>query len=166
MKIQLSSGTYELQKKQFAKKGEAWTLDDEYGRPFARLSIWVPITPSLPPNVTYIKAYAENEQIVSELIRRGILTMNHDYPMIGEGFEPYYAMNVHAEPVKKEKYLEQDFPPTCFHAMDQSLVNALYTEGKELLNSYNKLHNKALKIVMNEWGLNEQDAINFIMNNE
>lgn len=72
----------------------ALELSDSEGDPYAVISVNLPEYPDLPKNYMYVKNWSENQQIVEDMVKLGILE-DTEFPAVPSGMVmvPVYRIN-------------------------------------------------------------------------
>lgn len=85
--VTLKTGTY-------AHGGTAVFLETADGEPLATVSTWFPQSTRLPPDVVYVKGWAENEPIIPLLTETGLLAPAPEYEPVESGWVTSRAYRV------------------------------------------------------------------------
>lgn len=70
---------------EYQNGGTAIELVCEDGEPFCVLSVWLEVTPDLPPGEFYVKHW-DQEQVLRELLIKGVVRPVTHAPVCGSGF--------------------------------------------------------------------------------
>jgi len=90
MKIQVSMfgqkyGIY-LSKKEYHNGCLAILASTDDGEPFATISTLLPESENLDKDSFYVKNWSENEEVVDQLIKQGVLIVDRKAPVVATGF--------------------------------------------------------------------------------